>query len=71
MRPTRMEDRTEDRTDMAQIAVSAFVQASLACMENPEPGSLEETKCERLIARARQFETHYVRQLRKSLCRDA
>lgn len=63
MRPKRM----DDRTDMAQIAVSAFVQASLACMENPEPGSLEERKCERLIARARQFDTHYVKQLWKSL----
>jgi hypothetical protein len=66
MRPKRM----DDRTDMAQIAVSAFVHASLACMENPPPGSPEEVKCERLIARARQFDTHYVKQLWKSLRRD-
>jgi hypothetical protein len=60
----------EETTDMAQIAVNAFVAASLACMENPAPGSVEERKCERLISRARRLDTRYFRQLRRSLRRE-
>jgi hypothetical protein len=63
MKPT-VED---DRSEMARIAVDAFVAASLACMQNPAPGSREDEKCERLIDRARRYDACYVHQLCDSL----
>jgi len=53
----------DDRTDVERIAVDAFVAASLACMANPAPGSLEEQKCECLIERAQHSDFRYATHL--------
>jgi hypothetical protein len=56
----------DDRTDLARLAVDAFVEASLACMENPVPGSVEEQKCECLIERAQHRDFRYLTHLWRS-----